>query len=107
MKEDGLSVVKWGYFGDILTSPYVGFGLYSDNKEFFEKRNNVYVHVSFYDIVVVTHVFHCIGKSRSISIQFKAVVGGIRVGRLEIIECEVPSMRAAADSFKVQVQIKV
>ena len=46
IRQNGVGAVKWGYFSDILASPFVGLGLQSDHKEFFEKRNGVYTHGS-------------------------------------------------------------
>jgi hypothetical protein len=46
MLQNGLSTVKWGYFSDILSSPFIGLGIRSDNQEFFQKRNEVFVHCS-------------------------------------------------------------
>ena len=45
LEKDGLTVTKWGYFSDIVLSPYIGFGIESENKKLFEKRNDVFAHV--------------------------------------------------------------
>eukprot|EP01135_Chromosphaera_perkinsii_P000565 Nk52_evm27s123 gene=Nk52_evmTU27s123 len=36
----------YGYFGDIVTGPYITFGIQSNEKSFFKKRNDVLVHSS-------------------------------------------------------------
>lgn len=38
-------MTKWGYFSDIILSPYIGFGIESDNKDFFKKQNDKFMHV--------------------------------------------------------------
>ncbi|KAI9205104.1 uncharacterized protein BJ171DRAFT_458782 [Polychytrium aggregatum] len=42
MKEDGLTVSKWGYFSDIVMGPYVAFGLDSENKDLIKTKNGVF-----------------------------------------------------------------
>ncbi|ORY41696.1 hypothetical protein BCR33DRAFT_337975 [Rhizoclosmatium globosum] len=37
MKQDGLSVTKWGYFNDVLTGPFVPYGIETEKKELTEK----------------------------------------------------------------------
>ena len=39
-------VMKRGYFGDIVTGPFISFGAESDNQDLFKKANNVYVNSS-------------------------------------------------------------
>ncbi len=46
LKEDGLTVSKWGYFSDIVTGPFVPFNAYSENKDFFKKRNGMLPYVT-------------------------------------------------------------
>ena len=45
LKEDGLTVSKWGYFSDIVTGPFIPFSVYSENKSFFQKKNGMFVYV--------------------------------------------------------------
>jgi dynein assembly factor 3 len=45
MKQDGVGVNKWGFFSDILTSPYIAFGIETEFKEMLKKANDVYKHV--------------------------------------------------------------
>ena len=41
-KKDGERISKRGYWGDILNSPFVAFGIESKNQELFGKANNVH-----------------------------------------------------------------
>ncbi|KAJ3293134.1 asparagine-linked glycosylation protein [Rhizoclosmatium sp. JEL0117] len=46
MKQDGLSVTKWGYFNDVLTGPFVPYGIETEKKELIEKSNDQHKHAS-------------------------------------------------------------
>ena len=39
-------VMKRGYFGDIVTGPFISFGVESSNTDLFKKANNMFVHTS-------------------------------------------------------------
>ena len=41
----GNSTAQRGYWGDIVNSPYIAFGSYSDDKEILKKINDKYVKV--------------------------------------------------------------
>eukprot|EP00794_Sanderia_malayensis_P016957 gene16957-18664_t len=43
IKTSGERVVKRGYWGDIINSPYLSFGTASEDKSLFEKNNDMYV----------------------------------------------------------------
>lgn len=47
-------MAKRGYWGDIIGSPYLAFGIESENKDLFKKSNGVYTKVR---ILNVAHVF--------------------------------------------------
>ena len=53
-KKDGERIPKRGYWGDILNSPYVAFGIESENEALFKKANNVHTQtatdVSMYNV---------------------------------------------------------
>lgn len=38
-------MARRGYWGDILVSPYISFGIESDNQQLFKKANNTYIKV--------------------------------------------------------------
>merc|ERR1712226_1189473 len=38
--------MKRGYFGDIVTGPFVSFGVETSNQDMFKKANNMYVNMS-------------------------------------------------------------
>jgi len=46
MKEDGLTVSKWGYFSDIVVGPFLAFGLDSENKEYLKTANDFHIKTS-------------------------------------------------------------
>ncbi|KAI9349625.1 hypothetical protein BDR26DRAFT_852486 [Obelidium mucronatum] len=46
MKQDGVSVTKWGYFNDVITGPFISFGIESEKKELIEKTNEQHTHPS-------------------------------------------------------------
>lgn len=43
--QGGEKLSRRGYWGDILASPYLAFGITSEDKSFFKKSNNVYTKV--------------------------------------------------------------
>lgn len=43
--QDGERVARRGYWGDVINSPYLSFGIESEEKSFFEKKNNMHVKV--------------------------------------------------------------
>ncbi|XP_063713509.1 dynein axonemal assembly factor 3-like [Symsagittifera roscoffensis] len=45
-------VMKRGYFGDIVTGPFIGFGIETENEDLYKKANNMYIHNS---LDVATH----------------------------------------------------
>jgi dynein assembly factor 3 len=44
-KKEGERIARRGYWGDILVSPYVTFGLECEEKSFFKKSNNILTRV--------------------------------------------------------------
>lgn len=46
MKEDGLTVSKWGYFSDIVVGPFIAFGCDSENKEYLKTANDYHIKTS-------------------------------------------------------------
>ncbi|KAL7747463.1 hypothetical protein RI367_007219 [Sorochytrium milnesiophthora] len=46
LKERGVTVTKWGYFGDICNSPYLAFGIDCEDKDMLKTRNDVPSHTS-------------------------------------------------------------
>jgi len=46
MKEDGLTVSKWGYFSDIVVGPFIAFGCDSENKEYLKTANDFHIKTS-------------------------------------------------------------
>ncbi|KAI9361161.1 hypothetical protein DFJ73DRAFT_41600 [Zopfochytrium polystomum] len=46
LKQDGLKVSKWGYFSDIVTGPFLPFGVETDNAELLKTANDVHKHTS-------------------------------------------------------------
>ncbi|ORX50011.1 hypothetical protein BCR36DRAFT_327461 [Piromyces finnis] len=46
MKEDGLTVSKWGYFSDIIVGPFIAFGCDSENKEYLKTQNDFHIKTS-------------------------------------------------------------
>ncbi|KAI8915779.1 hypothetical protein EDD86DRAFT_196799 [Gorgonomyces haynaldii] len=46
LKVDGVSVNKWGYFSDIVTGPFIGFGVDTENKDMLKTQNDVHKHTS-------------------------------------------------------------
>ncbi|KAJ3021250.1 UNVERIFIED_CONTAM: Dynein assembly factor 3, axonemal [Siphonaria sp. JEL0065] len=46
MKQEGVSVTKWGYFNDVITGPFISFGIETENKELVEKTNDQHTHAS-------------------------------------------------------------
>jgi dynein assembly factor 3 len=53
--QNGVTVTKWGFFGDIVLGPYVSFGIESEEEKLFEKRNNAHVYVS---ALCLTNEYH-------------------------------------------------
>ena len=47
-QQEGDRIPRRGYWGDILVSPYITFGIESDKKEFFKKGNNEFIYVSVF-----------------------------------------------------------
>lgn len=43
--QGGEKLSRRGYWGDILASPYLAFGITSEDESFFKKSNNVYTKV--------------------------------------------------------------
>ena len=50
-------MARRGYWGDIVNSPYLSFGVYSENKELFKKNNGK--HVKVHKHFGVDHVTSC------------------------------------------------
>ncbi|KAJ3285502.1 Dynein assembly factor 3, axonemal [Borealophlyctis nickersoniae] len=46
LKQDGLSVVKWGFFSDAVSGPFFAFGTDSENKELLKTANGIQVKTS-------------------------------------------------------------
>jgi len=46
MKEDGLTVSKWGYFSDIVVGPFIAFGCDTENKEYLKTQNDFHIKTS-------------------------------------------------------------
>ncbi|KAJ3319066.1 asparagine-linked glycosylation protein [Blyttiomyces sp. JEL0837] len=46
LKDDGVSVSKWGYFNDIVTGPFISFGIDSENQELLKTANDAHKHTS-------------------------------------------------------------
>jgi len=46
MKEDGLTVAKWGYFSDIVVGPFIAFGCDTENKEYLKTANDFHIKTS-------------------------------------------------------------
>lgn len=44
--QDGEKVVRQGYWGDIINSPYLSFGIQSDNRDLFKSQHGKHVYVS-------------------------------------------------------------
>ena len=68
--QDGDRVPRRGYWGDILVSPYLTFGIESDNKEFFKKGNNQFIYVSYQDMISKSKymsVYHHLGGYRTMN----------------------------------------
>ncbi|XP_048730996.1 dynein axonemal assembly factor 3-like [Ostrea edulis] len=59
VNQGGEKVLRRGYWGDILVSPYLAFGIQSEEKSFFKKSNNMYtklsLHVAEYNILSLFH----------------------------------------------------
>ena len=45
LKQEGECIARRGYWGDILVSPYISFGIECEEKEFFKTANNIHVKV--------------------------------------------------------------
>lgn len=45
MKEDGITVSKWGYFSDIIVGPFISFGIDTENKEYLKTQNEFHTKV--------------------------------------------------------------
>lgn len=43
--QGGENVSRRGYWGDIVASPFLAFGIQSEDKSFFKKSNNMYTKV--------------------------------------------------------------
>ncbi|KXS18668.1 hypothetical protein M427DRAFT_197113 [Gonapodya prolifera JEL478] len=43
MKQSGITVNKWGYFGDIVVGPFLAHGVVTDNKELLKTQNGQHV----------------------------------------------------------------
>ncbi|KAI9136596.1 hypothetical protein BKA69DRAFT_1103220 [Paraphysoderma sedebokerense] len=46
LKQDGLTVTKWGYFSDIVTGPFLAFGSDSEDKDMLKKKNDMAVYTT-------------------------------------------------------------
>ncbi|XP_023239181.1 dynein assembly factor 3, axonemal-like [Centruroides sculpturatus] len=46
IKHEGERYIRRGYWGDILTSPYIAYGIECKQQEFLEKRNRMYTKTS-------------------------------------------------------------
>lgn len=59
VKHEGERLAKRGYWGDMIVSPYISFGIQSEEKSFFKKNNNMYAklswHVAEYNVLSLLH----------------------------------------------------
>ncbi|XP_076115197.1 dynein axonemal assembly factor 3-like [Mytilus galloprovincialis] len=59
VKHEGERFAKRGFWGDMLVSPYITFGIQSEDKTLFKKNNNMYAklswHVSEFNILSLLH----------------------------------------------------
>ncbi|KAJ3245595.1 Dynein assembly factor 3, axonemal [Chytriomyces hyalinus] len=46
MKQDGVKVVKWGYFNDVITGPFIPFGIETENELLLKRDNDMHKHAS-------------------------------------------------------------
>lgn len=46
-------MAKRGYWGDIIGSPYLAFGIESENKDLFKKSNGVYTKVCSTGVLIL------------------------------------------------------
>ncbi|KAI8839716.1 hypothetical protein BJ741DRAFT_598488 [Chytriomyces cf. hyalinus JEL632] len=46
MKQDGVKVVKWGYFNDVIMGPFVPFGIETENELLLKRDNDMHKHAS-------------------------------------------------------------
>lgn len=58
-KKNGERIPKRGYWGDIINSPYITFGIKSENEKLFKKNNNVHIKtstdVSLFNVTLFLH----------------------------------------------------
>ena len=58
-KQDGDRIARRGYWGDIMVSPYISFGIECEEKSFFKKSNNMHTQtaqdVAEYNIMSLFH----------------------------------------------------
>lgn len=59
IKHEGERLAKRGYWGDMIVSPYISFGIQSEDKSFFKKTNNMYAkmswHVAEFNVLSMLH----------------------------------------------------
>lgn len=59
IKHQGERYLRRGYWGDIVTGPYIAFGIECENKEFLKKRNEMYIktsqEISYQNILIMLH----------------------------------------------------
>ncbi|KAI8620902.1 hypothetical protein BC830DRAFT_394687 [Chytriomyces sp. MP71] len=46
MKQDGVKVSKWGYFNDIVTGPFIPYGVETEKEELLKKENDIHKYPS-------------------------------------------------------------
>ena len=58
-KHEGASVLRRGYWGDVVVSPYLAYGIESEEQSFFKKSNNKFTQssqeVSEYNVLSILH----------------------------------------------------
>ncbi|KAI8811024.1 hypothetical protein BJ742DRAFT_851659 [Cladochytrium replicatum] len=59
---EGMGVLKYGYFSDVVVGPYLAFGKESENRELFKKMNDHFTKcaqdVALYNVTVLIHELH-------------------------------------------------
>lgn len=100
-KGDGERIPKRGYWGDIINSPYIAFGVQSKKAELFEKANKVHKHtstdVSLYN---VKSCLHQIVSGEVFSENNEPTITEISEEE-EIKEVTMPMNKNLLDKFKI------
>jgi Domain of unknown function (DUF4471) len=55
--KEGERHARRGYWGDIIVSPYIAFGIESEEESFFKKSNNVFTQVQ---MLICLNPFYCV-----------------------------------------------